>query len=47
MNKPVIDSHLIKETLIGGRADAEVAAIVTLSSLAEDVGGRMPEDTLA
>ena len=47
MNTPVLDSHLVEETIVGRRADAKVAAVVTFGSLAEYVRRRVPEHTLA
>ncbi len=34
---PVGDGHLVEESILGRRTDAEMAAIVTLRGLAENV----------
>ena len=41
-----VDGHFVEETIIRGRADAQVASVVFLRGLAENVGRRMPEYTL-
>ena len=44
---PILDSHLIEEAILGRGPDAEVAAVVTLSCLSEDVRRRVPENAFA
>ena len=39
--------HLVEETIVGRGTQAEVAAVMTLGGLTEDVGRRMPKDLLA
>ena len=47
MHAPVRDGHLVEESLVGRRADTEMAAIMAFGRLTQDVSGRVPEDTLA
>jgi hypothetical protein len=44
---PVSNGHLVIETVVNGRTDAKMAAVVLLGRFSENMGRRVPEHLLA